>query len=111
MSKKVALTIGATSGLGQALTQVFIDDGYQIILSSLDATRLKSIIDKPNHQIISAAKAGLKGLVREASASNASNNIHINAVAPGLLNTPEAGNLIASAASRVMPARQSPIVQ
>jgi NADP-dependent 3-hydroxy acid dehydrogenase YdfG len=28
MSKKVAFITGATVGLGQVLTQVFIDDGY-----------------------------------------------------------------------------------
>lgn len=105
MSKKVAFITGATVGLGQVLTQVFIVDGYQIILSSLVAARLKAIIDTPNHQAIFPAKAGIDGLVCGASASYASNNIRVNAVAPGLLNMPAAGNLIARNASRELTAQ------
>jgi NAD(P)-dependent dehydrogenase (short-subunit alcohol dehydrogenase family) len=61
----------------------------------------------PNHHAISAAKAGLEGLVR-AAATYASNNIRVNAVAPVLLDRPAAGNLIAREASRQITA-QNPI--
>ena len=205
MREKVALITGAAGGLGQALANVLMDDGYQLILTSRDADRLKAVygnqhlqiqadcataegakhiftemnkhnvipttfahcvgnirlgalhrmtendfnecmqanlfsafhtlaafisvlktaklsgsavlvssaaarIGTPNHEAISAAKSGLEGLVRGAAATYASNNIRVNAVAPGLLDTPAASNLIASDASREMAARQYPIV-
>ena len=204
MGEKVALITGATGGLGQALANVLIDDGYQLILTSRNGARLNEVygnkhlqiqancatvegakhifseinarnviptvfahcvgnirlgalhrmtetdfnecmqanlfsafhtlaafisllktaklggsavlvssaaarIGTPNHEAISAAKSGLEGLVRGAAATYASNNIRINAVAPGLLDTPAAANLIASDASREMVARQYPI--
>lgn len=204
MSQKIALITGATGGLGKALANVLIDDGYQLILTSRNAERLKAVygnkhlqiqadcstaegakhiftetnkhtiiptafahcvgnirlgalhrmtetdfnecmktnlfsafhtlaafvsvlktaklpgsavlvssaaarIGTPNHEAISSAKSGLEGLVRGAAATYASNNIRVNAVAPGLLDTPAALNLIASDASREMAARQYPI--
>lgn len=41
-----------------------------------------------NHEAIAAAKAGIEGLVRAAAATYASQNLRINAVAPGLTETP-----------------------
>ena len=43
-----------------------------------------------NHEAIAAAKAGVEGLTRSAAATYASKQIRINAVAPGLTNTPAA---------------------
>ncbi len=44
----------------------------------------------PNHEAISAAKAGIEGLVRSAAATYASAGLRFNAVAPGLVDTPMA---------------------
>lgn len=78
--------------------------GSAVLVSSAAAQ-----IGTPNHEAISAAKSGLEGLVRGAAATYASNNIRVNAVAPGLLDTPAAANLISSEASRDMAAKQYPI--
>ncbi len=54
----------------------------------------------PNHEAISAAKAAVEGLVRSAAASYAPANLRINAVAPGLTDTPLASRLTSNDASR-----------
>jgi NAD(P)-dependent dehydrogenase (short-subunit alcohol dehydrogenase family) len=39
----------------------------------------------PNHEAISAAKAGLEGFVRAAASTYASRGVRVNTVAPGLV--------------------------
>ncbi|NNF37668.1 MAG: SDR family oxidoreductase [Gemmatimonadetes bacterium] len=50
-------------------------------------------IGLPNHEAIAAAKAGIEGLVRSAAATYARAGIRINAVAPGLVDTPLAARI------------------
>lgn len=78
--------------------------GSAVLVSSAAAQ-----IGTPNHEAISAAKGGLEGLVRGAAATYASSNIRVNAVSPGLLDTPAAANLISSDVGREMAAKQYPI--
>lgn len=66
-------------------------------------------IGTPNHEAIAAAKGGLEGLVRGAAATYASAGIRVNAVAPGIMETPAAAGLIASPAAREAAARQYPL--
>jgi NAD(P)-dependent dehydrogenase (short-subunit alcohol dehydrogenase family) len=58
--------------------------GGSIVLTSTAAVRL----GLANHEAIAAAKGGVEGLVRAAAASYAHKNVRINAVAPGLTQTP-----------------------
>ena len=46
-----------------------------------------------NHEAIAAAKAGVEGLVRSAAATYARAGIRVNAVAPGLVDTPLAARI------------------
>jgi NAD(P)-dependent dehydrogenase (short-subunit alcohol dehydrogenase family) len=66
-------------------------------------------IGTPNHEAIAAAKGGLEALVRSAAATYATANIRINAVAPGLLDTPAAAKILSSDLTREMAAKQYPI--
>lgn len=50
----------------------------------------------PNHEAIAAAKAGVEGMARSAAATYAAKGIRINAVAPGLVDTPLAERLLAN---------------
>lgn len=53
-----------------------------------------------NHEAIAAAKAGVEGFVRSAAATYAPRGIRVNAVAPGLTDTPAADFLLKSDAVR-----------
>jgi len=53
-----------------------------------------------NHEAIAAAKAGVVGLMQAAAATYAPRNLRINAVAPGLTNTPLAARLVENPTSR-----------
>ena len=67
-------------------------NGGSVVLMSSCAAQ----IGLSNHEAISAAKAGVEGLVRSAAASYANNKIRFNAVAPGLVETPLASGIIGS---------------
>ena len=64
--------------------------GGSIVLVSTAAAR----IGLPNHEAISAAKAGIEGLALAASASYASKGIRVNCVAPGMTRTPLTAKLL-----------------
>ncbi len=70
--------------------------GGSVVLMSSCAAQ----VGLSNHEAISAAKAGVEGLVRSAAASYAGNNIRFNAVAPGLVETPLAAGILSSEPSR-----------
>ncbi|MBM3359824.1 MAG: SDR family oxidoreductase [Betaproteobacteria bacterium] len=78
--------------------------GSAVFVSSAAAS-----IGIPNHEAISSAKAGLEALIRSAAATYASLNIRINAVSPGLLDTPASSHLLSSDLLREMAAKQYPI--
>ena len=78
--------------------------GAAVLVSSAAAR-----IGTPNHEAVAAAKAGLEGLVRGAAASYASAGIRVNAVAPGILDTPASASIIGSQIARDAAARQYPL--
>lgn len=49
-----------------------------------------------NHEAIAAAKAGVIGLAQSAAATYASSNLRINAVAPGMVQTPLTDSLLSN---------------
>jgi NAD(P)-dependent dehydrogenase (short-subunit alcohol dehydrogenase family) len=78
--------------------------GAAVLVSSAAAR-----IGTPNHEAIAAAKGGLEGLVRGAAATYASAAIRVNAVAPGIMDTPAAARILGSAPAREAAARQYPL--
>lgn len=62
-----------------------------------------------NHEIIAAAKGAIEGLVRSASITYARQNIRVNAVAPGLTETPLAAPLLRNEASRAFSEAMHPL--
>jgi len=76
--------------------------GGSIVLMSSGA----AAIGLPSHEAIAAVKAGVEGLMRSAAATYASAGVRVNAVAPGLTQTPLTqrvwGNERGAEASRAM---------
>lgn len=66
-------------------------------------------VGTPNHEAVAAAKAGLEGFVRAAAATYAGAGIRVNALAPGLMETPATAGLISSPLAREAAAKQYPL--
>jgi NAD(P)-dependent dehydrogenase (short-subunit alcohol dehydrogenase family) len=76
-----------------------------IVLFSSVAAR----IGLANHAAIAIAKAGVEALVRSLAADVSAQGIRINAIAPGLLDTPLGGRFLNSEAMREQMAAQYPL--
>jgi NAD(P)-dependent dehydrogenase (short-subunit alcohol dehydrogenase family) len=73
-----------------------MSSGGSIVLMSSAAAR----IGLPNHEAIAAAKAGIIGLVYSAAATYAARRVRVNAVAPGLVQTPLTEKITSNERSR-----------
>jgi NAD(P)-dependent dehydrogenase (short-subunit alcohol dehydrogenase family) len=62
-----------------------------------------------NHEAVAAAKGGLDAMVRSAAATYAAQGVRINAVAPGLMDTPAAAKFLSTPALREASAKQYPL--
>jgi NAD(P)-dependent dehydrogenase (short-subunit alcohol dehydrogenase family) len=78
--------------------------GAAVLVSSVVAG-----IGVANHEAIAAAKAGVEGLVRSAAATYAAQGLRVNAVAPGMTDTPLTAGLLKIPAMREGAGRQYPL--
>jgi NAD(P)-dependent dehydrogenase (short-subunit alcohol dehydrogenase family) len=62
-----------------------------------------------NHEAIAAAKGGVEALVRSAAATYAAQGVRVNAVAPGLTETPMTAKMLSVPASREAAGKQYPL--
>ena len=81
------------------------EDGGSFVFCSTSAAQA----GLANHEAIAAAKGGLEALVRSAAATYAARSIRINAVAPGLVETPLAAPLLRSGPAREASQRLHPL--
>jgi NAD(P)-dependent dehydrogenase (short-subunit alcohol dehydrogenase family) len=72
----------------RAAGRVMTSGGSVVLVSTVAAS-----VGLPQHEAIAAAKGGVEGLVRAAAASYAGRGLRINAVAPGLVDTPLAARI------------------
>jgi NAD(P)-dependent dehydrogenase (short-subunit alcohol dehydrogenase family) len=79
--------------------------GGSVVLFSTIVARIGVV----NHEAVAAAKGAVEALARSAAATYAPNDIRVNAIAPGLMETPLAAPLLASDTIRQAAARQYPI--
>lgn len=73
------------------------------------ASSVVARIGVANHEAIAAAKGGVEALVRAAAATHAAQGLRINAVAPGLTETPMTAGMLKLPAMREGAARQYPL--
>ncbi len=79
LSRNLRTAFALVRAAGQAMR---FSGGSVVLMSSCAAT-----VGLPNHEAVSAAKAGVEGLVRSAAATHAPTGLRFNAVAPGLVDT------------------------
>ena len=80
----IAVNLTSAFATVKAAARAMRRDGGSVVLTSSAAAR----VGIANHEAIAAAKGGIIGLVRSASATYSRNNIRSNCVAPGLVRTP-----------------------
>lgn len=73
------------------------------------ASSVVARIGVANHEAIAAAKGGVEALVRSAAATYAAQGLRVNAVAPGMTETPMTANMLKLPAMRDGAARQYPL--
>jgi NAD(P)-dependent dehydrogenase (short-subunit alcohol dehydrogenase family) len=73
------------------------------------ASSVVARIGVANHEAIAAAKGGVEALVRSAAATYAAQGLRINAVAPGMTETPLTAGMLKMPAMREGAARQYPL--
>jgi len=85
----IAANLDSAFATVRAGAKVMGRTGGSIVLMASSAAR----VGLPSHEAIAAAKAGVIGLARSAAATYAGKGIRINAVAPGLVDTPMAAGI------------------
>ena len=76
----------------RAAAKAMLSSGGSVVLASTAAAR----IGLANHEAIAAAKGAVNGMVLAAAATYAPRSIRVNAVAPGLVDTPLAAKITGS---------------
>ena len=90
----IAQNLTSAFGVVRSAARV-MPTGGSVVLCSSAAAR----IGLANHEAIAAAKGGVQGLVLSAAATYAKRGLRVNAVAPGLVDSPLTARITGSAAA------------
>jgi len=100
---QVALVTGAASGMGLATARAFAEAGASVVLADIDG-------EAAERAAYHASKHGVIGLTKSAAVEYAPRGIRINAVCPGVIDTPMVSGMLegqAEAMAEIM--KQQPI--
>lgn len=86
----IATNLGTAFAVVRAAAPRMREHGGAIALVSTAAVST----GLPNHEAVAAAKGGVEGLVRSAAATYGARGVRVNAVAPGLVETPQTRSLV-----------------
>lgn len=87
----IARNLTTAFAVVRAAGKVMTDGGSVVLFSTVAAQ-----VGLPNHDAIAAAKGGVSALARSCAATYASRGLRVNAIAPGLVDTPLAARLTAN---------------
>lgn len=106
----------------RALMRVNLDSAFFVLQAWVEAMRagglpgaavlVSSVVARigvANHEAIAAAKGGVEALARAAASTYAASGLRVNAVAPGMTDTPMTAGLLRHPAMRDGAARQVPL--
>lgn len=105
LQQTLTLNLGSAFAAVRAAAGVMRKTGGSVVLMSSAAAQ----IGLANHEAIAAAKAGVLGLMRSAAATYAAHGIRVNAVAPGLVNTPMSARITSNDAARTASEAMHPL--
>ncbi len=86
------INIQSAFSVARAASIVMQKEGGSVVLFSSTAAK----VGLPNHEVISAAKAAIIGLVQSSAATYANHRLRFNCIAPGLTETPLSAPLLSS---------------
>jgi NAD(P)-dependent dehydrogenase (short-subunit alcohol dehydrogenase family) len=92
----VATNLTSALAVVRSATRAMMKEGGSVVLVSTAAAG----IGLPNHEAIAAAKGGIEALVRSAAATYGKAGVRVNAVAPGLVETPLTARITGSDTAR-----------
>ena len=91
--------------IARAAGKYMLKTGGSVVFLSTAA----SLVGLPNHEAISAAKAGINGLMMSAAATYAANDLRFNCVAPGLVDTKLSRAIMSNARSLAVSLKLHPL--
>lgn len=94
LAETLRLNLQTAFAAVRAAGRVMTDGGSVLLFASSAA-----LGGLPNHEAVAAAKAAVGGLVRSAAATYAPRRLRVNALAPGLVDTPLAARITGNARS------------
>lgn len=104
LAETLRLNLQTAFAAVRAAARVMTDGGSVLLFSSSAAQ-----VGLPNHEAIAAAKGAVSALVRSAAATYAPRQLRINALAPGLVDTPLASRITGNPKSLEMSVGMHPV--